>query len=74
MVAGIAMWAMVDRFHSVRQITGEPVRETDLDVLPPRRNQLTEIVRQSSALDVGRPKSSEAFAPRSWAILSSGTW
>lgn len=33
MVAGIAMWAMVDRFHSVRQITGEPVRESDLDVL-----------------------------------------
>ena len=32
-VAGMAMWGMVDRFHSLRQITGDPVRECDLDDL-----------------------------------------
>jgi AcrR family transcriptional regulator len=51
-VAGMAMWAMVDRFHSLRQITGDPVRETDLDALT---TMLHRALFSAPPRSVGRP-------------------
>lgn len=57
-VAGMAMFAMVDRFHSLRRIVGEPVSQEDLDALTTilhralfaaERRPLAGAVRQTSA-------------------------